>query len=317
MIPSAGESSRRLLRMNSLRVLWLVWLACVASWNGVAWADAPIPVVTTIPVLKDLVEQVGGDQVRVLSLLNGLENEHSYSPKPSDLVAVKKARLLVEIGAGLEVWVAGLLRSARNPQLIVVTTAEGIELIGGERLAPEHAAAHAQHQVGNPHIWLDPFHAAQMVRRITEALIQAAPSQTDLFRRHETRYLAELAQTTSELLARLRPLSDRRLIVHHPAWPYFAKRFDLQIVGEIQTQSGSEPSPRRLQALIDHIKRDHIRVIVSEPQLNQKLPRLLAQETGAHVVVLTPMPGGVPGTETYLDMLRYNVLQLVDAFGRL
>lgn len=317
MIPSAGESSRRLLRMNSLRVLWLVWLACVATWNGVAWADAPIPVVTTIPVLKDLVEQVGGDQVRVLSLLNGLENEHSYSPKPSDLVAVKKARLLVEIGAGLEVWVAGLLRSARNPQLIVVTTSEGIELIGGERLAPEHAAAHAQHQVGNPHIWLDPFHAAQMVRRITEALIQAAPSQTDLFRRHETRYLAELAQTTSELLARLRPLSDRRLIVHHPAWPYFAKRFDLQIVGEIQTQSGSEPSPRRLQALIDHIKRDHIRVIVSEPQLNQKLPRLLAQETGAHVVVLTPMPGGVPGTETYLDMLRYNVLQLVDAFGRL
>ncbi len=317
MIRSVGDSSRRLFRMNSLRVLCLVWLACVASWNGVAWADAPIPVVTTIPVLKDLVEQIGGDQVRVISLLSGLENEHSYSPKPSDLVAVKRARLLVEIGAGLEIWVTGLLRNAKNPQLILVTTSEGIELIGGERLASESAATHTQHQAGNPHIWLDPAHAAQMVRRITEALIQAAPSQTDSFRRHEARYLAELAQTTSELLARLRPLSDRRLVVHHPAWPYFANRFDLQIVGEIQTQSGSEPSPRRLQALIDQIKRDHIRVIVSEPQLNQKLPRLLAQETGARVVVLTPMPGGVPGTETYLDMLRYNVLQLADAFGRL
>ncbi len=315
MIPSAGDSSRRLLRMNSLRVLCLVWLVWIAGWHAAAWADTPMPVVVTIPVLKDLVEQVGGDQVRVISLLSGLESEHSYSPKPSDLIAVKKARLLVEIGAGLEVWVAGLLRNARNPQLIVVTTSEGIELLGGEHLEPGQAAGHAQHTVGNPHIWLDPFHAARMVRRITEALIQAAPSQADLFRRHETRYLAELDQTTSDLLARLRPLSDRRLIVHHPAWPYFAKRFDLQIVGEIQTQSGSEPSPRRLQALIDHIKRDHIRVIVSEPQLNQKLPRLLAQETGARVVVLTPMPGGVPGAETYLDMLRYNVLQLVDALG--
>lgn len=315
MLPSAGESSRRLFRMNSLRVLFLIWLVWVAGWNGVAWADTRIPVVATIPVLKDLVEQVGGDQVQVISLLSGLENEHSYSPKPSDLVAVKRARLLVEIGAGLEVWVAGLLRNAKNPQLIVVTTSEGIELLGGEHLAHGGVAAHAQHAVGNPHIWLDPSHAARMVRRITEALIQAAPSQTDLFHRHEARYLADLERTTSELLARLRPLSDRRLIVHHPAWPYFATRFDLQIVGEIQTQSGSEPSPRRLQALIDHIKRDHIRVIVSEPQLNQRLPRLLAQETGARVVVLTPMPGGVPGTETYLDMLRYNVLQLVDAFG--
>ena len=79
------------------------------------------------------------------------------------------------------------------------------------------------------------------------------------------------------------------------------------------TQAGAEPSANHLHALISRIQRDRIRVIVSEPQLNQKIPELLARETGARIVVLTPLPGGLPGTETYLDMLRYDVLQLAKA----
>ena len=79
------------------------------------------------------------------------------------------------------------------------------------------------------------------------------------------------------------------------------------------TQPGAEPSARRIQAVIDTIKQRGIKVIVSEAQLNQKLPQMLARETGARVVRLTTLPGAIPGTETYLDMLRYNVLQLADA----
>jgi zinc/manganese transport system substrate-binding protein/zinc transport system substrate-binding protein/manganese/iron transport system substrate-binding protein len=153
-----------------------------------------------------------------------------------------------------------------------------------------------------------------MVRQITDVLSQVAPSHAMDFQRNQASYLLELQRVTAELVDRLRPVSDRRMIVHHPAWPYFARRFGLQIVGEIQLQSGAEPSPRHLQALIAQIRRDHIKVIVSEPQLNQKLPRILARESGARLVMLTPLPGGVPGTDTYLDMLRYNVLQLVNAF---
>src|SRR5215510_16132806 len=104
-------------------------LACAAI-------QEPLHVVTTIPVLKDFVEQVGGPHVRVTSLLNGYENEHTYAPKPSDLVAVRKARLLVEVGLGLEVWVSSLVKNAGSASLQVITTSKGIGLL---RDRPDHA----------------------------------------------------------------------------------------------------------------------------------------------------------------------------------
>ena len=104
-------------------------------------------------------------------------------------------------------------------------------------------------------------------------------------------------------------------MVYHPAWPYFARRFGFRIVDEVVTQSGGEPSAHHLQTLINRIRKDRIRVIVSEPQISQKIPDMLARETGARVVVLSPLPGAVPGTETYVDLLRYNVMQLADALS--
>src|SRR5262250_69553 len=98
----------------------------------------PLNIVVTIPVLKDLTEQVGGRYVRVTSLLSGYENEHTYSPKPSDLVAVRKARLLFEVGIGLEVWVSSLVKNAGSASLMIVTTSKGIGLL---RDRPDRAGA--------------------------------------------------------------------------------------------------------------------------------------------------------------------------------
>lgn len=274
-------------------------------------ARDPIPVVVTIPVLKDLAEQVGGPHVRVTSLLSGYENEHTYSPKPTDLVAVRKARLLLEIGMGLEVWVSSLVKNAGSRSLRVITTSQGVELIRDD--AEAHEETHHEGKAGNPHIWLDPENVAIMLRHITDALIEVDPSHTAEFQANQSAYLQRLGQLQKELSARTQRLSDRRFIAHHPAWPYLAKRFSLDIVGTIHMQSGTEPSALHLQSLIEKIRRENIRVVVSEVQLSRRLPELLARETKAHIVVLTTMPGGLPGTETYLDMLRYNVLQLAGA----
>lgn len=278
-------------------------------------ARDPIPVVVTIPILKDLTEQVGGPYVRVTSLLSGYENEHTYSPKPTDLVAVRKARLLFEIGLGLEIWVSSLVRSAGSKTLRVVTTSHGVELIhdDGDTHEDNHAGKSATDPEGNPHIWLDPANALIMLRHITEALIEVDPSHAADFRANQTAYQNRLGQVQKELSDRTQLLADRRFIAHHSAWPYLAKRFDLHIVGTIHNQAGTEPSALHLQSLIEKIRREKIRVIASEIQLSQRLPELLSRETQARVVVLTTMPGGLPGTETYLDMLRYNVLQLVGA----
>lgn len=298
--------------------LSLAILAGLLLYPSRADAQDSINVVVTIPVLKDLTEQVGRSHVRVKSLLSGYENEHTYSPKPTDLVAVRKAQLLFEIGMGLEVWVASLVKTAGSPSLRVVTTSQGIDVIHddtGHRHGP-HDGETSGGVRGNPHIWLDPDNAAIMLRHITEALIQIDPAHTDEYRNNQAAYLHQLDQLRTELSWRIQSLPDRRFIAHHPAWPYFARHFGFEIAGTIQIQSGAEPSALHLQSLISTIKKDRITVIVSEIQLSQKLPSLLAKETRARVVVLTTLPGGLPGTETYLDMLRYNVLQLANALGQ-
>ena len=296
----------------------IAWLAD-STVPPCAQAEArdPIPVVVTIPVLKDLTEQIGRSHVRVTSLLSGYENEHTYSPKPSDLVAVRKARLLFEIGVGLEVWVSSLVKNAGSPFLRVITTSQGVSLIHDHSDHHDRGPLHHTEQDAdagaNPHIWLDPENISIMLRHITDALIASDPAHTADFLANQATYLQQLGRLQKELSDRIKPLTDRRFIAHHPAWPYLAKRFSFDVVGTIQTQSGSEPSALHLQSLIDLIKKNRVKLIVSEVQLSQRLPELLSNETKARVVILTTLPGGLPGTETYLDMLRYNVLQLVHA----
>jgi ABC-type Zn uptake system ZnuABC Zn-binding protein ZnuA len=304
-----------MLILQSVRLAWIILSGYVLLAAPLAFAappSEPLNIVVTIPVLKDLTEQVGGSHVRVTSLLSGYENEHTYSPKPSDLVAVRKARLLFEVGIGLEVWVSSLVKNAGSASLRVVTTSKGIALL---RDRPDRGGeAHTgEEERGNPHVWLDPENAMTMMRHITEALIQVDPAHATEYRSNQAAYLRKLDQLRQDLSDRITRLVDRRFIAHHPAWPYLARRFGLEIVGTIQPQSGSEPSALQLHSLIAKIKKEQIKVVVSEIQLSQKIPDLLAKETGARVVVLTTLTGGLPNTETYIDMLRYNVLQLTNA----
>jgi ABC-type Zn uptake system ZnuABC Zn-binding protein ZnuA len=313
MLPSSAMLNVRSVFL--LRAIFVSAALFVAPLTVAASSNEPLNIVVTIPVLKDLVQQVGGPNVRVTSLLSGYENEHTYSPRPSDLVAVRKARLLFEVGIGLEVWVSSLVKNAGSPSLRVVTTSQGIGLIRDHTSHREgtHQGGETTGSDGNPHIWLDPENVAIMLRHITEALIAVDPAHATDFRNRQAIYLRKLDQLRKELSDRVKSLPDRRFVAHHPAWPYMARRFDFDMAATILVQSGAEPSALQLQSLIGKIKKERIKVIVSEVQLSQKLPTLLAKETKTRIVVLTTLPGGVPGTETYIDMLRYNVLQLANA----
>jgi ABC-type Zn uptake system ZnuABC Zn-binding protein ZnuA len=292
----------------------LFCLGTVLPSHVQAVSQPPLNVVVTIPVLKDLAQQVGGPYVHVTSLLSGYENEHTYAPKPSDLIAVRKARVLFEVGIGLEIWVSDLVKNAGSPSLVVITTSDGIGLIRDHIDHDDLRSGDHQHgNGGNPHVWMDPEGVATMLRHITETLIKLDPTHASEFRNNQAAYLRQLDQLRKELSDRVKQLTDRRFIAHHPAWPYLARRFGFDIVATIQSQSGTEPSALQIQSLIAKIKKDHIKVIVSEIQLSQRIPELLAKETKTRVIVLTTLPGGLPGTETYLDMLRYNVLQLANA----
>jgi ABC-type Zn uptake system ZnuABC Zn-binding protein ZnuA len=313
MLPSALRFLGHQVR-SLVSVILIVFLSTAIPLPLHAEDQGPINVVVTIPVLKDLAEEVGRSHVRVTSLLKGYENEHTYSPKPSDLVTLRKAQLLFQVGIGLEVWVAALVKNAGSPALHVVTTSHGIGLIRDR--TDYQTEIHPEEETesrGNPHIWMDPENVAVMLHHITEALIKVDPAHSTDFRNNQAAYLVRLDRLQTELLNRVKVLPDHRFVAHHPAWPYLARRFGFDITATIQVQSGTEPSALQLQSLIEKMKRERIKVIVSEIQLSQKLPELLAKEAKARVVVLTTLPGGLPGTETYLDMLRYNVLQLANA----
>lgn len=297
---------------------WAFAAFAAIAMGGPVWAE-PLPVVATLPVLADFVQVVGGDRVRIRSLITGLESEHTYTPKPSDVLAVREAAMLVKIGLGLEVWVNGLINNADNPRLIVVDTSRGLALMRGD---DSHMPAEDRRELpnaeehrmgGNPHVWLDPENAQAMIRQISDGLIRADPKGRTIYLANQAKYLTRLDALQREITALFAGITNRKIITHHPAWPYFARRFDLQIRGDIFTQIGSEPSARRIADLIRRVKKDRIRVIVSEPQLSPKIPQAVAQETGARVVVLTPLPGALPGTEDYLAMMRYNARALAEA----
>jgi ABC-type Zn uptake system ZnuABC Zn-binding protein ZnuA len=264
----------------------------------------PVKVVATLPILKEFAEQVGREHVQVTSLISGFESEHSYSPKPSDLKAIGEARLLVEIGLGLEIWVGGLVKNAANPRLRVVTTSHDIAII---RDASE------PNSPGNPHIWLDPENAKIMTRHIADGLMEADPAHTTDYRANLDDYVQRLTDSERELQLLVATLGDRRIVTYHPAWPYFARRFGFRIEGDIVGQVGAEPTAAHLARLARRMKSEKIKVIVSEPQLNQKVAQALAGETGARIVLLSPLPGAITGTNTYLSMLRYDIAKLVDA----
>ena len=280
--------------------------------HGDAKADTTI-VVTTLPVLKDYVKQIGREHVTVTSLISGLENGHSYALKPSDILTVRQAHMFVTVGAGLEVWAHQLVKSAQNPSLEVVVTSKGISLLKNTGMRPQGDGKHA---FGNPHIWLDPENAKSMVRQITTRLIKLDRANRRDYLANQAEYLRRLDMLQADIKRRVKKLPDRRFVSHHPAWPYFARRFGFTIVGNIIEHAGAEPSAKHLSRLVQHMKKAGIKVIVSEPQLNQKIPRILADETGARVVTLTALPGALPGTDTYTDMLQFNVSTLVDTLSR-
>jgi ABC-type Zn uptake system ZnuABC Zn-binding protein ZnuA len=219
---------------------------------------------------------------------------------------------LVQIGVGLEAWVTPMIEAAKNPRLTVVTTAQGIPLLR-EQEPVEQNGEHPPHAFGNPHVWLDPENAKTMIRTMTDALIRVAPAHRADFLINQARYVNEITTVETDIQAQVKPLRDRRIVTHHAAWPYFARRFGFQIEGVIIEQPGGEVSAKNLAALTTLIRQKKIRVIATEPQLNTAVAQTLAQETGARLVTITRLPGALPGTETYLLMLRYDAEQLIRA----
>jgi len=266
-------------------------------------------IVTTIGVLADWARQVGGDRVEVTSLLSGNESPHTYEIRPADVKTIADARILFRVGLGMEEWLDPAIENSGNKRLVIVDASAGVNDViadvdhqaksearsqkpevrtsESESLAPNpQPLAPAS---GNPHIWLDPEYAKNGIENLVRELVKLDPKGESLYLNHEAAYFVQLDSLSAAIVAGFSGLSDKRLITYHDAWPYFARRFGLDIVATIEPIPGQEPSAKQLARMVDLIRYERIRVVTTEPQLPSALPDMLARETGVKVLVLNPL----------------------------
>jgi ABC-type Zn uptake system ZnuABC Zn-binding protein ZnuA len=284
-------------------------------------AQAELDVVTTTTDLAALVQAVGGDRVKVTALAKPTEDPHFVDPKPSYIVRLNRADLLVEGGAELESsWLTPLLQGARNAKILSggagrVQAAAGIELLDVPAVLDRSQGD--LHGAGNPHFLMDPFKARAAAQTISEAMARIDPGTAGFYRTNFIRFGELLDQKLVAWQNQLEPYRGRRLAAYHNIWPYFSRRFGLRIDLFLEPKPGIPPTPASLNDVVTEMNRDNIRVILVEPFQPRRVAERVAAKTNAEVVDLAQYPGGIKGTESgYVELMDYLVKTLVDALER-
>ena len=281
-------------------------------------ALADVRVVTTNPTLGDLTRQVGGEQVRVESLMRGPENPHNVIPKPSLVMKLRKADLFVHLGLDAEPWVPNLLRSARRERLLPggegnVDISRGIELLEVPSRAELTRALGDIHVYGNTHYVLDPLNGITIGRTIAGALSRADPEHASLFDERAQELERKLRALTEKLVRRMEPLSGARVVTYHRTWPYFLKRFALKKLAEVEPKPGIAPGPRHIARVAKEMEENDVGLVIVETFSDLKTAQRLAELVGGRAVVLAQEVNALPDVKTYEALFEHNVEVLLAA----
>jgi zinc/manganese transport system substrate-binding protein len=276
-----------------------------------------IRIVTTLTDLADFTRGVGGDLVEVHSLATGVEDTHGVPMKPSFVPILNRADLVILVGLDMEhAFLPALLEASKNPRVQVdrpgyVDCSKGI-IPRDVPKSTEHYAGDV-HPYGNPHYMLDPVLAKTAINNIYDALVEFARQYQREFTRNRDTYLGKLNAKIAEWEKEAKPLKGVKFIAYHEEWNYFAARYGMDFFGTIELRPGIDPTPRHIEELITSMKAEHVPIVVREPQFPEKVPKRIAEQTGATMITLPIMPGGVPNTETYIKMMDYIIQTMVKA----
>jgi ABC-type Zn uptake system ZnuABC Zn-binding protein ZnuA len=301
-----------------LKLFCLTLLAL--TLGAVQTQAAKLRVVATLTDVADLTRNVGGDYVEVRSLATGIEDTHGVPLKPSFVPLMNRADLVVLVGFDCEhAFLPALLEASRNPRIQpgkagYVDCSKGIAPLDVPK-STDHSEGDV-HPYGNPHYTLDPVLMKSAVNTICAALIAVAPEHEADFVKNRDAYLAKLDAKIAEWQAALAPFKGTKFVSYHEHWPYFAARFGLVYYGTIELKPGIDPTPHHIEDLITSMKTERVPLVVREPQFPEKVPALIAEKTGAKLVKLPIMPGGVPNTETYLAEMDYIVNTIATALKK-
>jgi zinc/manganese transport system substrate-binding protein len=298
----------------------LLTLILVLSALASPVAAAPLTVVTTTPDLASIAKEVGKDRIDVTSLASGIQDPHFLDPRPSFLVKLNRAALLIEGGLELEVgWLPALLDGARNPRLRVgepgrLDASQGIHVLGAPA-GPVDRSQGDVHGKGNPHFLLDPMNGAIVAGTIAERLCRLDAGDCSSYRANAQAFRNRIDTSLSKWAKTLAPYSGAKVIVYHDSWIYFTNRFGLTVVGSVEPKPGVPPPPSHVSELAGLITREQVKVLMMEPYHDRSMPDLLSRQTAVRVLVLAPTVGGAPGAGDYVALFETNVASVVDALS--
>ena len=285
------------------RILILIFSLCFAIS-----ARATVKVVTTLPDLADLAQQVGGDKVKVDYIVRGNQNPHFVEVKPSYMMKLKSADVFLMIGMELEMWAPQIVDGSRNSRLDVVDLSKSIQKL--EVPAKVDASQGDVHRYGNPHYWLDPRNVKAILEEIITALAKVSPDDEQYFRANAEAYLKKLDAKILQWEATMKPFKGSKIITFHKSWTYFAHWLGLNVVDQVEPKPGIQPSPSHTAELIQKVRSQNVKAIIVEPFYDTSAPEQIARSGNAKVLRLATSVGGVDEAKDYISLMEYNITTL-------
>jgi zinc/manganese transport system substrate-binding protein len=276
-------------------------------------------VVATTPDLAAIAREIGGDAVTVTALAKPTEDPHFVDAKPSHLVTLNRADVLIEGGAELELgWLPPLLDNARNDKIAAgapgrIVASQGIRML--EVPATFDRSKGDVHSLGNPHFLVDPVDAKVVAAEMADHFAKVNPAAAETFKANLKRFDDTIDRKLVEWQKLLAPYRGAKIVTYHKDFVYFAERFGLEIVEELEPKPGIAPSPAHLTKVISTMQSTKAGVILVQPYQNRKTAETVARQTGAVVLDMPQQPGAVPNTSTYFDVMDHLVQTLATALG--
>ncbi len=293
-------------------------LAGAALLITVGRAEAELNVVTTTSDLASIVSEVGGDKIAVESLARGYQDPHFVEAKPSFVLKMNKADLLVVVGRDLEIgWLPALINQARNARIQpgadgyfdASLTAKILDLPTGQLTR----AMGDVHPLGNPHYWLDPENGRRIAKAVQAKLSQKDPANAAYYAQRAADFDRRVSEAQQRWTSMMAPYKGIKVVTYHRSWANFADAFGIDVIGYVEPKPGIPPTPQHTLDVIQAMRAQGIKLIIVEPYFDSKTPNSIASQTGGNVLVLPPSVGGVPAASDYLKLFDTNISLLVGA----
>jgi len=299
-------------------------LFCIALLAALPWSSQAASKINVIAATEDLAalaREVGGDAVTVDSIARGYQDPHFVEPKPSFILKLQKADMLLRVGLDLEIgWLPPLITQSRNAKVQRggpgdMDMSQFCQILE-KPTGPVSRAQGDVHPLGNPHYWLDPDNGRRMAKALADKFSAIQPENAAAFAQRYADFDKRLTTAVKGWEAKMAPYKGHKVITYHRSWPNFCDRFGMVVVDYVEPKPGIPPSPQHTLDVENTMKQQGIKLILVEPYFDLKTPNKIAADVGGQVVVLMPSVGGNKETATYFQLFDYDINLLVNAFSK-